>query len=83
MDRKDSGMGGCQPKGIKDVLKGGGTGCAAIHDRYVGADPLHRTAPGMFPTQGCKIDNKNTAKDTGKGGMGISAAGGSAGGGGL
>ena len=83
MAGKDSGAGGCQTKGIGDVLQGCGTGGAAIWVRDMGADPPHGTGPGKFPTQGRKADNRETAKETVGGGLEIPTAGSSNGGGSI
>ena len=71
------GTGGFQPKGLGGVLQGSGTGGAYIMVRYVGADPLHGMGPGKLPTGGCKVDNGDTTKETGGGGLVIPTTGGS------
>ena len=65
MADEDSGTGGCQTKGLRDVLQGSGTGGAAIWVGDVGAEPLHETGPGKFLTRGPKADNGETTEETG------------------
>ena len=76
-------MGGCQPKGIGDVLQGGSTGGADIRVGGVGDDPPHGTGPGNLPKRGRKEDNGETSKETGGGGLVMPSTGGSYGGGGI
>ena len=76
---EDSGMGGCKPKAIRYVIQGGGTGRATILVGDLVADPPHGTGPGKLPIWGRKLDNGETAKDTGGGGMVIPTAGGNGG----
>ena len=47
--KKDSGMGGHQPKGLGDVFQGGSTCSAFIQVGDVGDDPLHGMGPGKLP----------------------------------
>ena len=62
---EDTGMGGRQPTGLRDVLQGGGTGGSLILVRDVGADPPHMTVPQKLPEQGCQADYGEVAKATG------------------
>ena len=64
-DGKDSGRGGRQPTGLRDVLQGGGAGGSSIWVRDVGAEPPHGTGPGKFPAQVCQTDYGEAAKATG------------------
>ena len=80
-DGEYSGTGGSHPKGLGDVLLGGGTGSAAIHVVDVGDDPPHGMGPGNISTRVHKEDKRGTDEDMGGGGLGISTAGGSNGGG--
>ena len=49
----------------------------------VGHDPLHVTDPGQFSTQGCTTDHWEAADEGGVGGLGLSTADNSYGGGGI
>ena len=76
-------MGGGQPEGIQDVLQVSSAGGVAVQVGYMGAEPPHWTGPEEFSAQGYDTDHKETAKATRQGGIGISTAGGSNGGGGF
>ena len=49
----------------------------------MGADPPHGTGPGKISKWSCKEDNRETTKETRGGGLGITNAGFSNGGGGI
>ena len=83
MSGKESGVGGCHPKVIWDVIQGGGTCSDDIRIEDAGDDPSHETPPWKLPTRSCKADNGEKACDIGREALGITNVGGSAGGGGL
>ena len=83
MSDEDPGTGRGQPEGIRDVFQGGSTGGVDFRVRYLGADPPHWTGPRKFSTQGRAVDHGKTAVETEGGGLGLSNAGVSNGGGGL
>ena len=49
----------------------------------MGYEPPYGAGPGQFPAQGCAKDQRESAKEAEGGGIGISSAGGSDGGGGF
>ena len=62
-------------QGSWGFFQGGGTGGADFRVRDVGTESPHVKGPGKISTQGRKADNRETAKDMGGGGIGISTAG--------
>ena len=77
------GLEGGQPKGIRDVLQGGSAGGVAFWVGYVGTDPPQGTCHGQFSIQSSVSYHKEAAKEAGGGGMGLSTAGNSCGGGNI
>ena len=49
----------------------------------MGTDPPYGAGPGQLPTQGCATDHREAANEAGVGGVGVSSAGNSDGGGGF
>ena len=83
MADKDPGPGGDQPYGIQDVTQGGIAGGVALRVINMGPEHLHGTVPGKFSTQVCAEDHRETAEETGGGGMVLPTNGDSHGGGGI
>ena len=48
-DGEDTGMGGCQTTGLRDVLQGDGAGGSSIQAGDVGYDLPHGKCPGKLP----------------------------------
>ena len=51
------GNGGGQPKGVRDVFQGGGTGGTDFWGGDIGDDPLNGTGPGGVQTNGSTTDH--------------------------
>ena len=64
-DGKDTGTGGRQPTGLRDVLQVGGAGGSSIRVGDMGDDPLHGKCPMKFPALGPQKDYREAAKTTG------------------
>ena len=61
---KDSGMGGCHPKGLGGVFQGGSVVGSFIQVRDVVDEPPHGTGPGKLPAQGRQLDNGYASEAT-------------------
>ena len=70
-------------QGSWGFFQGSSGGGDFIRVRDVGADPPNGTPPGNIPTWGRKMDNRETAEETGGGRLRIPTTGDSERGGGL
>ena len=71
---KDPGTRGGQPEGIRDTIQGISEGSVDFWVGDVGTDPPNEMGPGKFSTQGRTADHRETSKETGGGGLGLSTA---------
>ena len=72
---EDTGTGGGQPKGIRDVFQGVITGNVAFSDQRRGCLPPAWMVPDRFSSQGCTADHIETYGETGGGGIVIPTTG--------
>ena len=61
--------------GSRGCFQGGGPGGADFQVGDVGAEPPHGTGPGKLSAWVREADNRDTAKDTGGEGIGITTSG--------